>query len=444
MHLFADLLEVEPHAIKKEVFEKDFHEIRGISIYNRFISKQYRVVPADGTWEHSESIQRYATLIYYLSVSIILSSKANSAKGARRANAFLYPIKRIVDGEVDADRLDYTLRDCSEAGSQLGAFDLEQIVANCLLVRDHKTNNLSFGFFFRGVSGVEQFYEQRYSSYKYIIHHRTASRSNTCLEYLISMLFTAAFKDPGAPCAQKLAQYGYISIANGTITSILPDADDVIERIDDASLRTMLFDMRKEFPVLPPETADTRGSLEQQIAICLDVVLLRRLEHVETAFKNERIADVLRRAIGKQPTDEALKVALKNFTKLIFAKPTDFWADLRGELTRFKFKGKPHPVGLLLEDIVPKVFYATEGAPKFEETVWVVKGPGVQIPLSAASASLRLGADRRETERQLRVYIVSKDIKATKGLAKAVERRLEAFLAEKWNKMPSEALDKLR
>jgi HD superfamily phosphohydrolase len=438
MELFAGLLEVSPEMIKKEVFEKDFHEIRGISIYNRFLSsRQSRVVPPGAAWQDAEAIQRYAQLVYYLSVSIILSGKPDSASAAHGANAFLYSVKRIVDGEVDADRLDYTLRDCSEAGSQLGDFDLEQVISNSLLVRDPASSKFSFGTYFQGVSGVEQFYEQRYSSYKYVIHHRTASRSNTCLEYLISLLFIAAFKHPDASCAKKLAHYGLITLADSGIKNVLPDADDIIERIDDAALRTMLFDLRKDFPVLPAETEDLRDSLEQQIAICLDVVLLRRLEHVETAFKNERMEDVLRRALGRVPAD------LKSFATVIFKNPVDFWLDLRHELTQFEFHGKIHPVGLLVEAIVPKVFKETEEERKFEETVWVKKRSGALVRLRHESASLRLGVERQLEERQMRVYIVSKDIKITKDLLKAVEQRVERFLAEKWNQLTSHDLEGL-
>lgn len=428
--LFSELLDVDEDAIGNEVFNKAFHEIRGISIYNRFITEQSQVVPRNSKWRDASSIQKYATLIYHLSLSIILSSKSGDGKSSSSINSFLYAIKRIVDGEVDADRLDYTLRDCSEAGSQLGTYDLEQVVSNSLLVRDETTGDFGFGFYFRGVSGIEQFFEQRYSSYKYIIHHRTASRSNTCLEYLISLLFTYAFKNPQSSCAETLHRYGYLRVEHDEIKEILPDRDDVIERIDDASLRTMLFDLRQIFPApLRTGRKAVRSSLEEQISICLDIVLLRRLEHVETAFKNERIDDVLRRAVGRQASDRQIT----KFTQEILNKPLLFWRELRMTLTEFTFGEALQPVGFLTEDISPKIF--REAKPpkrRFEETVWIVNGPERKIALSDASASLRESAGRVVAERQIRVYLVSRDIKITPGLCKAIEDKILEHLAQKW------------
>ena len=74
-------------------------------------------------------LESYCELIHYLTLAIYFSlyfvKEGRTEVGNSHRYSFLYAVRQIVDGEIDADRLDYTLRDCHETGSKIGSFDLQ-------------------------------------------------------------------------------------------------------------------------------------------------------------------------------------------------------------------------------------------------------------------------------------------------------------------------------
>jgi HD superfamily phosphohydrolase len=438
IRFFSDLLQVKTDAINESVFPKEFHEVRGISIFNRFIANQSDVVPPNANWAYAEDISKYANLIYFLALSIILSSSLsprNKKKAEYHPYSFLYGIRRLIDGEVDADRLDYTLRDCLEAGSKLGSFDLERVISNSLLIQKEETGVFGFGFYFRGISGVEQFYEQRYNSYKYLIHHRTASRSNKCLELLIALILSYAFRDPNSLCTTLLIKYGYLARDDRGDFVLLPDSDDVIERIDDAGLRTLLFELKQIFPAIEyiDDKDDPRGMkiLSASIRNLIDVVLLRKLDHVATAFKNASAIATIRQTVAEFDPPPG---TLHKFLSYLLNNQTDFVEMMSREFTKHKYNGKIYSANIIVESIMPKLpRLPKETTIPFEEGVWVKTGAGRIQPLRDVSASLRLAKSRTNSERQLRVYIVCRDIKTVPGLLADMEDRLRQYVREYWN-----------
>ena len=79
---------------------------------------------------------------------------------------------KLVDGEIDADRLDYCIRDAHAAGLEFGAIDIERIVSNMMLCKDQDNNFLMIPTD-NALSAIESFYHQRYLLYKYEIYHHS-------------------------------------------------------------------------------------------------------------------------------------------------------------------------------------------------------------------------------------------------------------------------------
>lgn len=92
----------------------------------------------------------------------------------RTYSIIIEPLRGIISGELDSDRLDYTLRDPLSSGLELGAFDIERLVKNYTLYNDN--GNYMFLPKIQALSSIECFYHQRYLVYKYLIFHHSKVR----------------------------------------------------------------------------------------------------------------------------------------------------------------------------------------------------------------------------------------------------------------------------
>lgn len=89
---------------------------------------------------------------------------------------------QIVSSQLDADRLDYLLRDSLMTGVKYGIFDLERIILGLEVARVHQRNELvvnSKGFF-----AVEEYLQARYHMYRQVYYHKTVCATGAMLKAL--------------------------------------------------------------------------------------------------------------------------------------------------------------------------------------------------------------------------------------------------------------------
>ena len=324
--IFQNVLSVEgwdisASTIKDEISQADIHEVRGLHIFNRYIRTANDIAPPARNPKDNatnRAIDKYAQLIHIITVFII-SSKSIVGKKNNLIHPFslLYSIKRLIDGEIDADRLDYTLRDVHEAGTHPVTFDLKSIINYCVLCRDPNLDVFVFAFHPHAVPAIEQFYEARYQSYKYIVNHRVSARSNRCMEAAIAHIFAIAWMEPEDFVADTLVSYGYLQNAEPDADSqftILPDSGNgdlpkngrkqthnVFDlelsgnnghRIDDFTFRAMclalLVGIRRRYGLgLTKQTASSRmAAMHLQLASLLEVILYRANDNTITLFRD--------------------------------------------------------------------------------------------------------------------------------------------------------------
>ncbi|WP_105433028.1 hypothetical protein [Neorhizobium sp. T6_25] len=456
LEIFAQLLGVDSHKIADSVFTKALHEVRGISIFNRYLFDFHLDFTAD--------INSYGDLINFLCLAIIFSGALDRKYlGQEKPHrySFLLTLKKLIDGEVDADRLDYTLRDAIESGIDLGAFDLQALVSNAIIIRNLPGKTLrptertgsapeenggesefAVGYYFRARSAIEQFYEQRYQSYKYIIYHRTCSRSNKCLEYLLAMIVNYAFLFPDSPIADLLEEFGYIrrDFPITKITKTLPDeTDQEVLQIDDSNLRTLLF--RVQTRINADETIFLRGEKkfpksprsEHMIAeinnLC-EVVLLRKLENVLTVRKFKTARDVIEGMLGKSFDANTDKTKFAHFLQTMLSDPGFYSGRLRENF----IKGGLETTYSIIEDVVrPKIFNSRQNAAvAFEDKIWLVFPNGRHEEIYKSSPSLRDMNKRENEDTHLRLYVVAKGLKGDAKKCQSVTERIGKFVQTEW------------
>jgi HD superfamily phosphohydrolase len=99
--------------------------------------------------------------------SIILHQK-------KTTTGLSYPYRDIVSSQLDADRLDYLLRDSHFCGVSYGHYDLNWLL-NCLTCVTDVEGNQRLGISTKGVGAVEGFLMARRLMTKSIYHHSTVS-----------------------------------------------------------------------------------------------------------------------------------------------------------------------------------------------------------------------------------------------------------------------------
>ncbi|EQD36195.1 metal dependent phosphohydrolase, partial [mine drainage metagenome] len=131
------------------------HEFFGIRIINKLFSEP----------EVRDSVQD----ITASDVTCLLSKDEHGSELFSTGNA-LNIFRRIISSEIDADRMDYILRDSWYSGASFGKIDTERLIANMEIVKQDKGSYL-IGYYEKALGNIEDFLDSRYKMYKWVVRH---------------------------------------------------------------------------------------------------------------------------------------------------------------------------------------------------------------------------------------------------------------------------------
>nr|WP_272866927.1 HD domain-containing protein [Silvanigrella aquatica] len=97
-------------------------------------------------------------------------------------------LHEIVSGEIDADRMDYLLRDSRECGIVYGYFDLGRILDSLGFYYDYKKNKFHLALRRSGLSAFEDFLRARWSMYQQVYFHKTVTACEAMLQNINKQL----------------------------------------------------------------------------------------------------------------------------------------------------------------------------------------------------------------------------------------------------------------
>lgn len=101
-------------------------------------------------------------------------------------DSILWPIKELIDSEIDADRVDSTARDGLLAGGEYGNYDIERI---CSTVFIHQRDNkwrLAYGH--KSIGTIEALLFERYRTHVWIHFHHRVSALKAAVRLIVSKL----------------------------------------------------------------------------------------------------------------------------------------------------------------------------------------------------------------------------------------------------------------
>ena len=197
-------------------------------------------------------------------------------------------VSDLVSSQLDADRLDYLLRDSLMTGVAYGQYDLEWILINLRLARRGRDGDLRLSLnAAKGYHAAEQFVIARYLMYQQVYYHKTARAAEQMIRTVLQRLVDAS-RDGGRvpePCP-------------GPIRRLIETGGD-LETADYLRLDDWLFlSAFQEWAAAPP------GRIDPVLRDLCDRITRRRL------FKTVRLRpDTRHRAWGQALSD------LKDFVR---------------------------------------------------------------------------------------------------------------------------------
>lgn len=261
--------------------------------------------------------------------------------------------------------------------------------------------------------------QQRYEGYKYLIFHRTAARSEAALHELIALIVSAAYQHPESDVAELLERFGYITRDSRSrkkvISSLLPSTQSNLVRLDDANLRTLMFELHHRLAT--PDCPD-RDLLDcDRIRVLLEVVLFRNFRHVYNPLRGVWVEEFMRKSADGliPPTTDALSVAANEF----LASGEELVRDLRRQ-------AGAHGMSLLSSFAKPKIYMETDANP-------VLVRPASGEPyktLGRVSAQLRNMALKRGEDVAFRLCFAARDLKYDSAKLAECDRMARNFLEE--------------
>ena len=136
----------------------------------------------------------YIIAIMEFSFAILLESKPIFAS-----------IHRILDGPVDADRLDYIVRDSTNAGIQWGQIPYGRMIRSCRLTIT-KDGTFAVAFPEKMVDDIDDLIVARYKVFGRINYHHRATKTAMLLQRAVRLLAEDYLKTPEAPKEKQAAK----------------------------------------------------------------------------------------------------------------------------------------------------------------------------------------------------------------------------------------------
>jgi HD superfamily phosphohydrolase len=171
------------------------------------------------------------------------------------ADAVMRLLHLLIDGEIDADRCDYILRDARGFGFDFAGYDLDRLLDNLVIVtrrpEDAGRPPLDVAIRPQGVAAAESFFIARYRSYQYNMRHHKVAQVGAALRYSIKRLLLTPPKPLQTEVAKLLQLFG--SVADQTKSRGLQATRDLLGAFamhDDMSWMTL---MRRAYELTPTD-----------------------------------------------------------------------------------------------------------------------------------------------------------------------------------------------
>lgn len=225
----------------------------------------------------------YKVVFRIANVISIVRPDIDLSKGEDKFDVFRC-LHALVAGELDADRLDYCVRDPHSSALELGAIDVSLIVRSMTLVdapNRHGMRRFRIMPNAKALPALEAFFHQRYLIYQYLIYHHNVVRLDAVAQEIVFRLLEEV-TDPkkGSPLEGVLEEFG--------LWTKKPNSDGFyflslgFEYYDDAWLRTLMARC-----LIKLKAEEQRTAPQEMMVVLLETFLYRQTRNVFSMWKRE-------------------------------------------------------------------------------------------------------------------------------------------------------------
>lgn len=115
--------------------------------------------------------------------SLLIKSKINDTLDLQGYSL----LRKLISSQLDADRMDYLLRDSFMSGVKFGLVDIDRIIKNMKIIRSHD-GIYNIAIHERALGTIEDMLDARYKMYRWFYSHHTVVVLNELLKIAIDML----------------------------------------------------------------------------------------------------------------------------------------------------------------------------------------------------------------------------------------------------------------
>ncbi len=251
----------------------DLHEYFGLFILSNLVKKDENAKPDEHVKSDENAKPELAKVLRFATEIFGYKSEENYAQtNSNDKRKIVQCLHSIVSSNIDADRLDYTLRDTLSSGLNVGDFDYKRIINNTVIKKEYiDSTGYTYNFYItsKALSSIEQFINLRYLLYQHLIYHHNVSKYDAIYVQIISKILSHAFQKLTPSIVEILERYRFIDK-----TCLFPDSS--IETYDDAWFRTMLQEIQRSKDL---------EEIDMQLKFLLRTALYRESQHTVSFFK---------------------------------------------------------------------------------------------------------------------------------------------------------------
>lgn len=309
-------------------------------------------------------------------------------------------LHEIISSEIDADRLDYCVRDPHASGLELGAIDVKRIISQMMFHNIEDTGLIRLATTDKALSALESFFHQRYLVYRYLIYHHNVVRMDGVVKKIVKLLVHLAQieHDDTREIRDILLRSGLCSqIGSPVELEILPE--EGFSKYHDHWLRGVLHEVHSFLDQDKRLEARREKEVYKLVKVLVETFLFRKSQNLFSIWKRESdIAEFFR----KSPEIRKLEKHPKHATPWVLTPGTqdEFECTVIAPLVKF---GQEKGVVVVYRFLEPKT------VSRGKEPLVLLRG---QLrPISEASSYLTSFNVIRESSPNIHISFVGENIK---------------------------------
>lgn len=327
---------------------------------------------------------------------------------------------RIVSGELDADRLDYSLRDPYSSGLEFGKIDMDRLLNSFTLVEDE--NEFIILPKVQALSSIETFFHHRYLSYKYLIYHHNKVRMDKIIAKIITSLLNIHFSpNTDTRWIKNILDKNNFSFLLCKINGDIPVETEKNDYYycDEGWLNSLVKEI-----YLKSKTQNESDKVSA-LLLMIETFIFRKTVNVVSLFKRyDSYIDFFEKALDKVKQQKQIPPSQQDFIKDCIGLVVD------GTLEEFKEKvWEEHKLIFLIKMTPTKsISFEEDGNARLKVVVGSNKKVEFVNKFSPYLDSMKFMND---TDQLFHIFLVGESVK-TKQITNNVRDELQKFIIKKY------------